>query len=282
MACHSARNVVVIGRSGYDDPRSQAVLKDLAAEGCHVDLVRGDVAKVEDPVGGMVQDAMVLRDKPFETMTLKEYHGAIISKLEFFTMLSSISGLTGQPAQANYAAANVFLDNFAYYMRGLGLKGDIVDLGLIEDVGYMAEHFNLITALDTSAWTPINESICHKIVQFSIMQQEDTPINQSSYRKIQALLKTIKTGADVHVALTLAFDVANKQFMTTLCVDEPLEPARPLSAYGLDSLAVVEFRNWFRVQLEADLTTLQVTSAPSLLSLAEKIVVKIQAANVAK
>ncbi|KAI4952622.1 Type I Iterative PKS [Alternaria rosae] len=352
LARHGARNVVIVGRSGYDDPRSQAVLKDLAAEGCHVDLVRGDVAKVEDvrnafesatmPVGGIVQGAMVLRDKPFETMTHEEYHGAITSKvagtwnlhnvalergckLEFFTMLSSISGLIGQPAQANYAAANVFLDSFAYYRRGLGLKGNSVDLGAIEDVGYMAEHSNLITALDTSAWTPINESLFHKIVRFSIMQQEDNPVNQSSCaqlitsiavpqapssrlltdarfssllfgssagsstadasganKEIQALLMTVKTGAEMHVALPLAVDVANKQFMLTLRVDEPLEPAKPLSAYGLDSLAAVEFRNWCRVQLGADLTTLEVTSAPSLLSLAEKIVVKIQAANVAK
>jgi len=352
MARHGARNVVIIGRSGYDDSRSQAVLKDLAAEGCHVDLVRGDVAKVEDvrnafksatmPVGGIVQGAMVLRDKPFETMTHEEYHGAITSKvagtwnlhnvalemglnLEFFTMLSSISGLIGQPAQANYAAANVFLDSFAYYRRGLGLKGNSVDLGAIEDVGYMAEHSNLITALDTSAWTPINESLFHKIVRFSIMQQEDTPVNPSSCaqlitsiavpqapssrlltdarfssllfgssagsstseasganKEIQALLMTVKTGAEMHVALPLAVDVANKQFMLTLRVDEPLEPAKPLSAYGLDSLAAVEFRNWCRVQLGADLTTLEVTSAPSLLSLAEKIVAKIQAANVAK
>lgn len=46
------------------------MLKDLAPEGCDVDLVCGDVAKVEDvrnafksatiPVGGIIQDAMVL------------------------------------------------------------------------------------------------------------------------------------------------------------------------------------------------------------------------------
>jgi hypothetical protein len=350
MARHGARKFVIIGRSGYDDPRSQAVLKDLAAEGCDVDLIRGDVAKVEDvrnafksatmPVGGIVQGAMVLRDKPFETMTHEEYHGAITSKvagtwklhnvalkmglkLEFFTMPSSMSGLVGQPAQANYASANVFLDRSAYYRRGLGLKGNSVDLGAIEDVGYMAEHSNLITALDTSAWTPINESLFHKIVRFSIMQQEDAPVNQSSCTQLitsiavpqapssrlltdarfssllfgssagstadasganketQALLMTVKTGAEMHVALPLAVDVANKQFMT-LRVDEPLEPAKPLSAYGLDSLAAVEFRNWCRVQLGADLTTLEGTSAPSLSSLAEKIVVKMQAANVEK
>jgi NADPH:quinone reductase-like Zn-dependent oxidoreductase/NAD(P)-dependent dehydrogenase (short-subunit alcohol dehydrogenase family) len=357
LARHGARNVVILGRSGYDDLRSQAVLKDLAAEGCHADLVRGDVSQFDDvlrafktaskPVAGVIQGAMVLRDKPFETMTHDDYQTTITSKvagtwhlhnaalklelqLDFFTLLSSISGLIGQPAQANYAAANVFLDNFAYYRRGLGLKANSVDLGAIEDVGYMAEHSELISALDTSAWTPINEPLFHKIVQVSIMQQqseaEGGPINPRSCaqlitsiavpqspssrllsdarfssllfgdgvgagsssdstgdnKEIQALLLLIRSGADIPTALPAAVNVANTQFITTLRLDEPLEPAKPLSAYGLDSLAAVEFRNWARAKLGAELTTLEVTSAPSLLSLAEKIIVKIQAANIAK
>lgn len=352
MARHGAKHVVILGRSGYDDPRSQAVLKDLAAEGCGADLIRGDVSSIDDvrrafesaakPVGGVIQGAMVLRDKPFEMMTHDEYHTAITSKvagtwnlhnvalemdltLNLFTMLSSVSGLIGQPAQANYAAANSFLDSFAYYRRGLGLKASSVDLGAIEDVGYIAEHSELLTAMDTSAWTPINEPLFHKIVHFSIMQQEDAPINPASCaqlitaiaipqapssrlladarfstllsgssaagragtaeggpaadKDIQALLLLIRGGADLAAVLPAAVGVANAQFMATLGLDEPLEPAKSLSAYGLDSLAAVEFRNWSRARLGAELTTLDVTSAPSLLSLAGKIVTKIQDAH---
>ncbi|KUI67059.1 Lovastatin diketide synthase LovF [Cytospora mali] len=354
MARHGARNIVIMGRSGYDDPRSQSVLKDLTAEGCHADLVRGDVAIIDDvrrafqfatkPIGGVIQGAMVLRDKPFEIMTHEDYHGAITAKvagtwnlhnvaletnhtLDFFTMLSSVSGLTGQPGQANYAAANVFLDSFAHYRRGLGLKANSVNLGAIEDVGYVAERDELGTALNISAWTPINENLLHKILHFSIMQQEDSPINTASEaqlitsiavpqtpssrliadarfssllfgnsaggagdsdtsgalnKEIQALRLMLKSSADANVAaaaIPVAVEVVNKQFMTILRLDEPLEPSRNLSAYGLDSLAAVEFRNWSRAQLGAELTTLDVTSAPSLLSLAEKIVIKIQAAS---
>jgi len=361
MARHGARNVVILGRSGYDDIRSQGVLKDLRAHGCIADLVRGDVSNFDDvrrtfasaskPIAGVIQGAMVLRDKPFEMMTHTEYHTTIASKvagtwnlhnaaleaglnLDFFTLLSSISGLIGQPAQANYAAANVFLDNFASYRHGLGLNANSVDLGAIEDVGYMAEHSELITALDTSAWTPINESLFHTIVRNSILRQV-TPstttfaaapnaaeysqlitsisIPQStssrllsdprfsslvfgssstgsssgsgqseSQKAISAFLLVAKTNPTDPNLHAMVVDVCNTQFQKTLGLDEPLEPAKSLGAYGLDSLAAVEFRNWVRASLGSELTTLEVTGAGSLLALGEKILGRVLASFAAE
>ena len=68
-------------------------------------------------------------------MSLKDYHEALACKvqgtwnlhnaaleqnlpLDFFKMLSStISGVVGQKAQANYAAGKVFLGSFAVYRQ---------------------------------------------------------------------------------------------------------------------------------------------------------------------
>lgn len=271
-------------------------------------------------------------------MTVEEYHETISCKvqgtwnlhnvaseqqlhLDFFTMLSSISGLVGQKGQANYAAANVFLDNFAVYRQKMGLPACSVDLGAIEDVGYMSQHTDLIVALDTAAWTPINESLFHRIVRFSILQQI-APINESSSsqlitsiaipqqqdsqllrdarfsglcfgertsgtgsdggskdgsKEIQTLFLMLKSGgADSPSILNTVIDVVNKQFMKTLRLSEPMEPGKPLSSYGLDSLAAVEFRNWVRMDLRAELTTLDITNSASLVALCEKIVVKMQ------
>ncbi|RCI09139.1 hypothetical protein L249_1549 [Ophiocordyceps polyrhachis-furcata BCC 54312] len=334
MARLGARNVVVMGRSGFDDAQSQIVLKDLSAEGCHADLVRGDVSCLEDvrrafnkatkPVGGIVQGAVVLRDRPFEGMSYDEYCAVISPKvagtwnlhnvalemrreLDFFTMLSSISGLIGHLGQANYAAGSTFLDSFAYYRRGLGLKANSVNLGPIQEVGCLSRHDGLLTSLYKAAWTPFNEALFLKVVGISILQQEEEPVNAASCaqlitsiavpqppssallprdtrfssllfgegavpdaardagqdpgnRQMQALLVTIRSGAaDASSAKTIkdaVADVVNRQFVSTLGLDEPLEPTKPMSSYGVDSLTAVEFRNWCRAQLAVDLSTM--------------------------
>src|ERR1700754_4208317 len=70
-------------------------------------------------------------------------HHAIQGKddeLEFFFMTSSISGSVGTATEANYCAANYFLDVFARYRRSLGLPANAIGLGMISEVGYLHEN----------------------------------------------------------------------------------------------------------------------------------------------
>lgn len=63
--------------------------------------------------------------------------------------------------RANYAAGISFLDAFASYRQDLGLAASTVDLGAIQDVGYVGQlGSSLEPRFDTSQWTPINEAIC--------------------------------------------------------------------------------------------------------------------------
>lgn len=136
-----------------------------------------------------------MQDKPYETMTVDDFHASIHAKvqgtwnlhhaslellkrpLKFFTMLSSISGVVGRKGQANYAAANTFLDAFASYRQSQGLCANAVDLGMIVDVGYIAEDENgLEDRFDKSQWIPVNESMLRRILTYSIMQQDATVI----------------------------------------------------------------------------------------------------------
>lgn len=346
LAGLGAKHVVVMARSGYNDEVSQRVISDLAALGCAVTLGQGDVSKADDvrrvieespvPIGGVIQGAMVLRDRVFTDMSIEEYHAAVDCKVagtwnihnalieknmkvDFFTMLSSVSGVVGQKGQANYAAANAFLDAFAIYRRTLGLAGNSVDLGAIQDVGYMSHHGDLLNNLSSDAWTPINEALMLKIVGFSLKQQM-TPISEASAGQLvtsiavpqredssllrdarfsalsfsdgedagasndgkdaglKALQLLIKNKAAVGAIHDAVVDLVVRQFTAMLRLSEPMEPAKAPANYGLDSLAAVEFRNWTRLELKAEVTTLDILSATSVEQLAQKIVARLTAA----
>lgn len=96
-----------------------------------------------------------------------------------------------------------------------------------------------------------------------------------SAKEVQAFNLLVKSKVNPAVLLPIAIDVVSRQFVKTLRLSEPMEAARPLSGYGLDSLAAVEVRNWVRMELGCELTTLEVTGAKSLGSLCENIVGKV-------
>ncbi|RFU25348.1 hypothetical protein B7463_g10989, partial [Scytalidium lignicola] len=350
MAKNGAKHLAVISRSGHSDEKSQGVVKEIKALGSKIDLLSTDVAVASDvekafraatvPIAGIIQGAMVLRDRTFSSMDVADYHGALTCKiqgtwnlhnvseklglkLEFFTMLSSISGVVGQKGQANYAAGNSFLDAFASYRHSLGQPACSVDLGVIEDVGYIAERDGMQSNLDTSIWTGINERLLRKILYFSILQQQEKtakaasstqiitgiPVPQpedsglihdarfaplftnsgnangggdsksSASKDVQAVLLLLKSKtADAATQLAATIDIVNKCFVRVLRLPEPMDIGRPISVYGIDSLAAVEVRNWLRGELGALVTTLDIVNATSLVDLCKKIVAKVTGA----
>lgn len=206
LARRGARNIVVISRSGFEDKRSQKVIYDCETLGCHVDLVEGDINILEDirrafkasskPVVGIIQGAMVLTDKTLSSMTPEEFRRPIAPKykgtwnlhnvsleqdtpLDFFTLLSSVSGLVGQLGQSNYAAGNSFQDSFAWYRLQQGLPACAINLGPIEDVGYLGDKETLNRFFAARGWLTINEALLYRILRISIMQQQQ-PINAAT------------------------------------------------------------------------------------------------------
>jgi hypothetical protein len=64
------------------------------------------------------------------------------ANLDFFLLFSSWSGLVGQWGQANYAAANSFLDAFAQYRQEQGLPAATINIGAMEDIGYLSRNLH--------------------------------------------------------------------------------------------------------------------------------------------
>ncbi|KAI1271404.1 hypothetical protein F5Y07DRAFT_413612 [Xylaria sp. FL0933] len=224
------------------------------------------------------------------------------------TMLSSISGVVGNKGQANYAAANAFLDAFAHYRQVQGLPANSVDLGAIKD------------------WTPINEGTLRRILTYSILQQNRySPFSASSSAQlitgisfplpndgsseltgearfgylfngssnavvgdekggstkhaadqaIRAFRLMRESGADDATILKAVVQLVSRQVSRVLRLETEVEPGKLLQAYGLDSLSAVELRGWVRTKLGAELSTLDITNARSLYALCEKVLVSL-------
>lgn len=94
------------------------------------------------------------------------------SELDFFILFSSISGLIGQPGQANYAAANAFLDSFVQYRHSLNLPASVIDVGLMDGIGYVSKNkaTNVNPALSTLSTSiyPLQEQDLLDAIQISI------------------------------------------------------------------------------------------------------------------
>ncbi|KAL2844526.1 hypothetical protein BJY01DRAFT_248143 [Aspergillus pseudoustus] len=165
MVEQGARHLVYLSRSAGQSDQDQAFVRELGKQGCQVVCVPGDVtvkgdveqatAKCPGPLAGVAQLSGVLKDGMFNKMTHEEWSACLAPKvlgtwnlheatqtrkLDFFIMVGSVSGTCGNPGQANYAAANTFLDSFTTYRRSLGLPAGTVDLGAVEDVGMMAQN----------------------------------------------------------------------------------------------------------------------------------------------
>jgi len=276
-------------------------------------------------------------------MTLAEYHEALQCKirgtwnlhkaaeslqlkLDSFTMLSSLSGIIGHAAQANYAAGNVFLDAFAAWRRAQRLPACSIDLGISEDSGVIAESAKLQSSTDSRMYRGLNEGQLRKILYFALLQQDapstssgaaphelvHSPMitgltypqpndsvlktdarflplfsshagsqelessSENTNADVQTLFLLLRTeSADPAARLRAVVDVINGCFMRVLRLSEPMDPGRPISVYGTDSLASVEVRNWVRTELGCLVTTLDIMNAPSLTSFCEKILTKL-------
>jgi hypothetical protein len=102
----------------------------------------------------------------------KAIHGKD-TQLDFFLMLSSMSGSLGTATEANYCSANSFLDSFARYRRSTGLPATAVGLGIISEVGYLHEHPEIEKLMLRKGIQSINEQELLQICDLALSSQED-------------------------------------------------------------------------------------------------------------
>ncbi len=285
------------------DVGDQAQMKAMWAELQHtLPALRGIVhaAGVSQalPVQSLTPQILsdVLRPKVAGTWILHELSQSFA--LDFFVCFSSVSAIWGSQGLAHYAAANHFLDGFAYYRRALGLPA--MSLNWAQWAGdSMASHDTqsglermglhslppeqALAALDVllssdaiqkvianvhwNTFKPVLEVKARRPLLEHLGAQVEAHAQAIVKSELLQRLEEAEAGEREEILLSFVAEQAAK--VLGLDLAHGLDPQKPLAEFGLDSLMAVELRNALGLAVGKTLPSTLLFDYPTLEALAK-------------
>ncbi|BBZ31044.1 polyketide synthase [Mycolicibacterium madagascariense] len=162
---HGVRQLALLSRRGPDAPGTAELVAELSENGCAVRVLAADaadrsslqtaLATLDRPLSAVIHAAGVLDDAVVGSLTPERVDTVLRAKVDAawnlheltkdtnlaaFVLFSSMAGVVGSAGQANYSAANTFLDALAAHRRAHGRPGSSLAWGLWEQASDMTGH----------------------------------------------------------------------------------------------------------------------------------------------
>jgi acyl transferase domain-containing protein/acyl carrier protein len=169
MVASGARSILLVGRSDPGEAASRTI-EDMRRAGAVVVVSKADVADAAElravlsgidasmpALRGIIHAAAVLDDGTLRKQDRERFERVMPPKidgaynlhtltedrpLDFFVLFSSAVTLLGSAGQANYTAANAFLDALAHHRRARGLSALAINWGPWAEIGLAAAKAN--------------------------------------------------------------------------------------------------------------------------------------------
>ncbi|TXS74624.1 SDR family NAD(P)-dependent oxidoreductase [Streptomyces sp. sk2.1] len=166
---HHTRHLLLTSRSGPHAPGATRLTDELTDLGATVTLTACDTTDhdalahlidtipTNHPLTAVIHTAGTLDDATIDTLTPHQLNTVLTPKthaawnlhtltrhhdLTAFILYSSAAGTLGNPGQANYAAANTFLDALAHHRHTQGLPATSIAWGLWSETSNMTGHLD--------------------------------------------------------------------------------------------------------------------------------------------
>ncbi|WP_394620317.1 type I polyketide synthase [Lentzea sp. JNUCC 0626] len=323
---YGVTNLLLVSRRGVDAPGAAELATELLELGATTTFAACDVADraalerllaavpAEHPLTGVVHTAGVLDDGTFESLTPERLDAVALPKAEaarhlheltedlaMFVLFSSLSGTYGTAGQANYAAANAYLDGLAQHRRANGLAATSLAWGLWQtDTGMATDRAGRggIGMLSTTDGLALLDAAlatgeaCFVPVSLDLAVLRTYPVVPTILQGLVRPARRAARAADSAARLGLAelagpqraeavLDLVRTQVAAVLGYDTPdaVPAARAFKELGFDSLTAVELRNGLNTVTGMRLPATLVFDYPNAAALAEHLVAEMFGAD---
>lgn len=235
----------------------------------------------------------------------------LLPSLDFFILLSSVSGVVGNQGQSNYAAGRTIQDALARQRSERGQKAISIDLGVMRTIGVVTESERLQQYFQGSkGFVPIEEAeflclldiCCDPSYQPGARQSQvvmglETPasllarsleppemLQRPLFAGFSQLPGRAGGGGDVDAArlfrplespaerAQVVVEALSRRLAQTLSIKlEDVDTYQALHAYGVDSLVAVELRSWLGKEFAADVPVFEIVSGKTIEAIGELV-----------